>query len=76
MKGTIDAIDEGVVRIELDGGGVCRLPLRAIPAGARAGDRVDLEVRIDRAATAAARAQVSAQQRRLAESDEGGDIEL
>jgi hypothetical protein len=76
MKGTIDTIAEGVARLALDGGAACILPARALPAGAKEGDRFELSLRLLPAETERARAAIAQRQARLARDDDGGDFSL
>lgn len=74
--GTVDAVDEGIARIALDGGGVCTLPSRLLPAGTGEGARISLALEPDPAGTASARQELQARRARLTAGDDGGDIEL
>lgn len=75
-RGTIDSIDEGRVRIALDGGGICNLPSSSLPSGAREGDRVELAVRVLPEETRRAREALARKRASLVAPDDEGDIEL
>jgi hypothetical protein len=88
---TIDAVEEGIARIEEDGERMIHLPRYLLPSGAREGQilrvaakpgkgRTDLTIEIDEAATAAAmaksKAQTSAIMAASKKRDPGGDVAL
>jgi hypothetical protein len=88
---TIDAIEEGIARIEEDGARMIHIPRYLLPAGAREGQilrvtskpgkgRTDLTIEIDEAATAAAlarsRTQTAATMAASKKRDPGGDVAL
>jgi hypothetical protein len=87
----IDGIEEGIARIEEDGGRIIHLPRSLLPSGAREGQilrvtstpsqgRTELIIEIDEAATAAARAkskaQTAATMAASRKRDPGGDVSL
>jgi hypothetical protein len=88
---TIDAIEEGIARIEEDGARIIHLPRYLLPAGAREGQilrvtakpgkgKTELTIAIDEAATEAAlaksRAQTAATMAASKKRDPGGDVSL
>jgi hypothetical protein len=88
---TIDAVEEGIARIEEDGARMMRLPSYLLPSGAREGQilrvttrpgkaKTELTIEIDEAATAAARAkskaQTAATMAASKKRDRGGDVAL
>ncbi|WP_050724758.1 DUF3006 domain-containing protein [Vulgatibacter incomptus] len=75
IRGTIDSIDEGLARIELDDGGVCTLPARCLPAETAEGDRILLQLGRDEAETAVARQRLAEKRNALIDGDDG-DFEL
>ena len=88
----IDAIEEGVARVEEDGERMIHLPRHLLPAGAKEGQRLEvtraasgrasvtLTIAIDEAGTAAelakSRAQVAEISARSRKNDPGGDVSL
>jgi hypothetical protein len=87
----IDGIEEGIARIEEDGGRIIHLPRSLLPSGAREGQilrvtstpgqgRTELTIEIDEAATAAAlarsKAQTAATMAASRKRDPGGDVSL
>ena len=87
----IDGIEEGIARIEEDGGRIIHLPRSLLPSGAREGQilrvtstpgqgRTELTIEIDEAATAAAlarsKAQTAATMAASRNRDPGGDVSL
>ncbi|HWK89874.1 MAG TPA: DUF3006 domain-containing protein [Longimicrobium sp.] len=84
----VDGIEEGIARVEEEGGRLLHLSASLLPAGVREGDvltvgraadpdgSVRLHISIDRAATDAALARSREQVERLAGNDPGGDIVL
>lgn len=75
-RATIDGIDEGIARLVLEDGTAVPLPASLLPAGAREGDHVTLELRLDPAATRAAKERVEKIRGRLSSEDDGGDLKL
>jgi hypothetical protein len=88
---TIDAVEEGIVRIEEDGERMMRVPRYLLPSGAREGQilrvtskpskgRTEVTIEIDEAATAAAlvksKAQTGATMAASKKRDPGGDVAL
>lgn len=83
----VDSIEEGVAAVHQDDGGLVRLPVWILPAGAGEGDVLAVEhsaadgasslrITIDRAATADALRRSREQVQRRAPHDPGGDIVL
>ena len=87
----IDAIEEGIARVEQDGGPVITVPAWVLPAGAREGQVLSvtrsatdgtatITLTIDTKATAAALADSSAMVEKMTKSskkrDAGGDVAL
>ena len=88
---TIDSIEEGIARIEADGGRVIHLPRSLLPSGAREGQilrvtskpakgKIELTIEIDEVATGAAlaksKAQSAATMAASKKRDPGGDVAL
>ena len=88
---TIDAVEEGIARIEEDGERIIRIPRYLLPTGAREGQilrvtskpgksKTELTIEIDEAATAAAlaksKAQTTATMAASKKRDPGGDVAL
>jgi hypothetical protein len=91
QRWTIDAIEEGIARIEADGERIIHLPRSLLPSGAREGQvlrvtstpgtgKIELTIEIDEAATAAAlsrsKAQAAATMAASRKRDPGGDVSL
>ena len=78
MRWVIDAIEEGMASVEVDGGKMITVPHAALPKGAKAGDVITLD--IDHAATrqavAESAAQVAKGKAASRKRDKGGDIAL
>ncbi len=84
----VDHLEGDLVVVEVDGDRFLDLPRWLLPAGVREGDvvlaRVEtgeagerrIELRVDRAATEAARAEVQEVLTRLRQRDPGGDLAL
>ena len=87
----IDALEEGIARIEEDGERIIQVPRYLLPSGAREGQilqvtskpgkgKTQLTIEIDEAATAAAlarsRAQTAATMAASKKRDPGGDVAL
>jgi hypothetical protein len=88
---TIDSIEEGIARLEEDGGRMISLPRHLLPSAAREGQilrvtgnpgkhKIELTIEIDEAATAAAlarsKAQTAATMAASRKRDPGGDVAL